>query len=296
MKHIFFVPVKAVSERVPGKNFKPVPQFDNAPLYQILPLKIAKVCAELNLQFQIVMDSDSVDAVEDWVSRLNTQHLPSHMLSPIGAPYPSSGTFLFRKRPAHLCNNAANGNYILREGVKWLFNGKMEEPPNLAEEVVIWQAFVTTPLLSEKTITHLIGYMDQALIPAPSVMTVEPHQGFFWDSNNTPIGGYRPEVMLPSQQMPKIYKEIHGMFGITLSEFRRLGCRTGQNPYFVEVPKEECVDIDWPEDLEKLGKVAPTPPRMEEIEQYVVSKAVMDALDKYRPKPGPITGDQNDPR
>ena len=298
MKHVFFVPVKAVSERVPNKNFKPVPQFKNAPLYQIIPLKIAKVCNQLGLDYKVVMDSNS-EEVHNWVKILrNTAPSsidPNHPLGP--GKYPSD-RIISRKRPEHLCSNSANGNYILREGVQWLQgrDGVVYDPDN----TIIWQAFVTTPLLSETTLRDMIVRMENyqwvstSFTSGISILTVEPHQGFFWDEQCLPIGGYRPEVMLPSQNTPRIFKEIHGLFGIRLAEFLRLGCRTGSKPNFYPVPKEECVDIDWPEDLEKL--TASIPPNMEQIEKYVVSQAVRDALDAYRPKPGPITGDQNDPR
>lgn len=291
MKHVFFVPVKAVSERVPNKNFKPMPQFNNAPLYQIIPLKIAKVCDELGLDYVIVMDTNS-PKVSAWVNTVQHKNPTNSQDHPLGGVYPHYSHWRRRSRPEHLCNNSANGNYILREGVNWLTEGNSElyKPDN----TIIWQAFVTTPLLSENTLREMIKMMeDFPWSPGPcmspmSVMTVEEHRGFFWDRLGTPIGGYRPEVMLPSQTTPMIFKEIHGLFGIRLEEFLRLGCRTGNDPRFFRVPKEECVDIDWPEDLEKLAKTDPslTPSgsattSVDTLPGLPVSKPLMEEIDKY---------------
>jgi CMP-N-acetylneuraminic acid synthetase len=335
MKHVFFVPVKAVSERVPNKNFKPVPQFKNAPLYQIIPLKIAKVCNQLGLDYEIVMDSNS-EEVRNWVRILrNTAPSsidPNHPLGP--GKYPSD-RIISRERPEHLCNNSANGNYILREAVAWRTEG-VDKKFYSPDSTIVWQAFVTTPLLSENTLRDMILRMEQhqwistSFTSGLSILTVEPHQGFFWNEKGTPIGGYRPEVMLPSQNTPRIFKEIHGLFGIQLAEFLRLGCRTGSKPYFFPVPKDECLDIDWPSDLEKLTSgsvvttpftivpgesaslmrwITPTRGRMSTI-SYAVANLTADVkrlenhLRSLAPhiswgqpyQPTPQTGDPNDPR
>lgn len=328
MKHIFFIPVKTQSERVPGKNFKPVPQFNNAPLYQVLPTKIDSVCQQMGLNYTIVMDTDSQQVMK-WAS----DNPPFNPEGNIRSKFVRTGV-TYQPRAPHLCSNSANGNYILREAVAKYAKTAVIQPSD-----VIWQAFVTTPLLSIETITKIIDLMNNPRKYVSSVLTVESHRGFFWDSHKTPIGGYRPEVMLPTQEMPPIYKEIHGMFGITYHEFLRLGCRTGRCPTFVEVPKEECVDIDWPSDLEKLQQVhRTTGPVHTEVcpieplqfsaqvtpaqlsNEFTVEerdpcnrhpttsteplhpdlKSFLDAIESWRkqitPQPTPVTGDPNDPR
>lgn len=302
--HYFFIPVKSTSERVPGKNFKTVAG-TGMKLYQVLPTKIVEAMRQLDMKYTIIMDTDSQEVIDWAIAASRSKEVAS-----------SRGTVSYITRNLRFCSNDFGGNFILRHGVGYLLS---DEHPKNDPTDVIWQCFVTTPYLSVDTVKHVILTMDrivgEKLVAASnsqvydSILTVVSQQGFFWSSgsNPTPIGGYRPEIMLPTQKMPPLYKEIHGMFGITAQAFERYGCRTGATPFFYTVPTKEAIDIDWEEDAVKVFEKEHTPQTTstkltslqyleESGNQFVtalnhVVKSIVGAA-----QPQPQTGDQNDPR
>lgn len=217
-KSIIIFPIKAYSERVPRKNFHLV---NGTPLYKILPAR-----AQLSGVFDtVVIDSDSQEIL-DWAAHV--------------------GIVPLRRRPEH-ATDAANGNTLLRYHVN-RFN----------DYDYYWQGFVTTPFVSIDTIKEMALALQcgkplahRAYTQCDSVMTVTEHRGFFWSADGRPLT-YRPEVMPRTQDVQAIYKEVHGLFGVTAGGFRETRTRAGQSPYFYVLPANESVDVDWPADVANL--------------------------------------------
>lgn len=302
--HYFFIPVKSTSERIPGKNFKTVAG-TGMRLYQVLPTKIVEAMNQLDMKYTIIMDTDSQEIIDWTIAFCQSKECVN-----------SRGTVSYMSRNSRYCSNKFGGNFILRRAVDYfLSDGYAVNNPT----DVIWQCFVTTPYLSVDTVQSVIWSMDKiadgTVLQADrnryhdSILTVTSQQGFFWTSGShpTPVGGYRPEIMLPTQEMPPLYKEIHGMFGITAEAFERYGCRTGDVPFFYNVPKAEAVDIDWEEDAVKVFEKEHTPEvpstkltSLQHLEEAgnqfvtVLNRVVQSIVDTAQPQPQ--TGDQNDPR
>jgi len=260
---------------------------------------------QLNMKYTIIMDTDSQEVIDWSIDASRSKGVVN-----------SRGTISYLTRNPRFCSNDFGGNFILRNAVSSLFHETyaVHNPKD-----VIWQCFVTTPYLSVDTVRSIVSVMDDIanrhILQAgrnlyhDSLLTVTSQQGFFWTSglHPTPIGGYRPEIMLPTQEMPPLYKEIHGMFGITAEAFERYGCRTGDVPFFYNVPKSEAVDIDWEEDaknvFEKEDSADSSSNMWSNLLANLSPQLISDLnkiADRYsrsvRAVPQPQTGDQNDPR
>jgi CMP-N-acetylneuraminic acid synthetase len=165
---------------------------------------------------KVVIDTDS-EEIKDWARSVSIDVLD--------------------RLPEHT-SNEVNGNILLRHHVKKF--------PYYDE---YWQGFVTTPYISARSITNVFyglwGNWDSA-------MAVKAHRGFFWSSIG-PIT-FRTDVLPRGQELPEIYEEKSGLFGITAKAFERTQSRVGVNPYLFVLPQEECAEVDWPADVSSLSK------------------------------------------
>lgn len=219
-KSILIIPIKEYSERIPRKNFL-CPFGDGVPLYKHLPMTalLSKVYD------RIVIDTDSSE-IRKWV-----ESVPG--LSAID-------------RAEGMASNSTNGNDLLRHHVS-LFPGYD----------FYWQGFVTCPRITTDTIRKMDRHLRQGCqsgraVVRDSVMTVKVLRGFFWSEGGQPIN-HRPDLMPRSQDLPVIYQECHGLFGVWVKAFLKSRGRVGEKPYFHELTEEESADLDWPEDVAKLA-------------------------------------------
>lgn len=216
MRHIVVFPIKSYSERIPNKNFRKImtPEFGVVPLYAIMPSRAIN-CRRFE---HVYIDTDS-DEVKNWAQ--------------------SNGISVIN-RAKELASNNANGNDLIRAHYELLHN-KCD---------VLWQGFVTAPRISRKTLDSLIDVAEDDLSEGQfdSIFTVEEMNGFFWSDSRLPLT-YRTDVLPRGQNLPSIYKEVSGLFGITHSGFEKTRSRIGVDPWMFILPSEEALDIDWPSDL-----------------------------------------------
>lgn len=183
------------------------------PLYQIIPVK----CLQADCFDKIVIDTDSEEIIQ-WCE--------------------DNGIHPLLRRP-ELASNNANGNALLRHHVS-AFPGYD----------YYWQGFVTAPFIEADTIRDLEHTLRNDRDDLEdSIMTVKVHRSHMWLENGTPL--YRPDLLPRSQDLPKVYQEISGFFGITKEAFKLTRARVGEDPIFYELSKEETLDIDWPLDVPK---------------------------------------------
>ncbi len=223
-KHILFVPIKAHSERIPHKNLTVV---GGKPLYQwFLDTALQSKCFD-----QIVVDTDSPEITE-WCS------------GAIGANGIAVQTI---QRKPELSKDTANGNLLLREHYDEYFVRRR------CNYSFIWQGFVTTPLISVKTVRQMVSGLTLSGGSFDSIMTVRVIKGFFWTDDFQPIN-HRTDVMPRSQDLPPIIMERHGLFGVKTESFLYTRTRYGMLPARYALPVDEDYDLDWPDDLEILDK------------------------------------------
>lgn len=216
MSSICIIPVKEYSERIPRKNFQLIKSKAGVtmPLYKAFTITLVD-----SLAFdKVVVDTDSKE-IKDWCYQ---------------------NQIVCIDREPGLAADSANGNSLLRHHVR-LF----------PEHTYYWQAFVTSPYISIETVRKMANTLHDPGNPWDSIMTVEEVKGAFWDQMGQPIN-HRPELMLRSQDLRPIFKEVCGLFGVMKKAFEASQTRFGLRPRLWVLPPEECVDIDWAEDLEKV--------------------------------------------
>ncbi len=141
MKTACFIPIKQVSERVSGKNFRVVAGA-NQPLYQIVISK----ALESGCFNEVFVDTNSTEVAE-FASRTGA--------TPI-------------ERKPELALASANGNDLL--------NHHLEIRPGFD---FYFQMFATAPLLKVESIRGAFSALVESTVH-DSVLTSIEHRGFFW--------------------------------------------------------------------------------------------------------------------
>ena len=141
------------------------------------------------------------------------------------------------KRKKSLAQDNANGNDLLNYHAK------------IIKSDLYFQLFITTPLLSVKTINKSI-YLLKTKKKFDSIFTCHKIFSWFW-FNDRPVN-YKPKILPRSQDAKPIVMETTGLYGIRKKTLKKHGCRIGQKPYFLEVSKKESLDLDTKEDFKIL--------------------------------------------
>jgi len=111
------------------------------------------------------------------------------------------------------------------------------------------QVHATSPFLSSATIdSGIVTYFEVMKDGFDSLMGVNSYQTRFYDNKRNPIN-HEPSVRLLSQYMPKIYEDNSALYITSVKNFKKTNSRAGINPYFMEIPKLESIDIDTAEDF-----------------------------------------------
>ena len=206
-KTVAIIPIKARSERAPGKNLKKI---NGIPLYQFLLGKLK------NCNFdEIYVDTDSIKIKN----------------------YCKKKGYKIINRIKRLSKFNANGNDLLNYHV------------NKIKADYYFQLFVTSPLLSSKSINECIKILKTKK-GIDSIFTMKSVYTWFWFKNK-PIN-YNPKILPRSQDALPVIYETTGLYGIKYYAVKKCKSRIGKKPYFYEVSDQEAVDIDNKKDLEYL--------------------------------------------
>ena len=209
MKIVVIVPIKSISKRVKGKNFK---RIGKKPLYKHLLDKLDKANFD-----EIYLDSDSKQIQK----------------------YSIRKGYKFINRLPRLAKDNANGNDLL------VYHSR------LIKADIYFQLFVTSPLLSVKTINSCIKKLKNSK-NKDSILTVKKIFTWFWFKNK-PVN-YNPVVLPRSQDAQPIIQETTGLYGIKRTALIKRKCRIGFKPIFYEIPSSESVDLDTIEDFDYIKK------------------------------------------
>jgi CMP-N-acetylneuraminic acid synthetase len=203
-KIVALVPMRHVSVRVPGKNYRPLA---GKPLYQHI-LDTLLCCPEIS---EVVVDTDSPIVLEGCASR-----------------YPSVRLI---ERPTELRADTIPMNEIL-----------MYDTGQVPADLYL-QTHTTNPLLRPETISRAIQTLV-GLFPAyDSLFSVTRLQTRLWDQLGRAIN-HNPAVLLRTQDLPPVFEENSCLYIFTRQtlEFRRN--RLGERPYQFEIDAAEARDID----------------------------------------------------
>jgi CMP-N-acetylneuraminic acid synthetase len=206
-KIVALLPMKAHSERVPGKNFR---EFCEKPLYRW----ILDTLLSLSEVSTVAINTDAhrelaaTGLVEDERVQL-------------------------RERPQELRGDAVSMNRILADDVAHV-------PADL-----YLMTHTTNPLLRAETIRRAIDRFLRARErgEADSLFAANRFQVRFYGRDGRPIN-HDPEHLVPTQDLEPWFAENSNLYLFTRESFRSTSARIGERPLIFEMAPWESVDID----------------------------------------------------
>lgn len=204
LKVVALVPMRHHSERVPGKNYRPLA---GKPLYQHI-IESLLACPEIA---QVMVDTDSPDVMQGL-----QKNFPQVIVI---------------ERPEHLRAGEIPMNEIL-----------LHDTAQVRADFYL-QTHSTNPLLRAQTIRAAVQTLVDNYPAYDSLFGVTRMQVRLWDALVRPIN-HNPAILLQTQDLPPVYAENSCMYLFTRPalEFRRN--RLGERPCMFEIDRAEAWDID----------------------------------------------------
>lgn len=201
---VALVPMRHHSERVPGKNYRPLA---GKPLFHHI-LDTLLQCEEIS---RVAVDTDSPVIGESLA-----QHYPQVTVI---------------NRPEHLRADTMPMNEVLLHDTALL-------PADL-----YLQTHSTNPLLRPATISRAIRTLVDLFPTFDSLFSVTRLQTRLWDQLSRPVN-HNPAILLRTQDLPPIYEENSCIYLFTRQTLQQRRNRLGERPYLFEIPAAEAWDID----------------------------------------------------
>lgn len=199
-----FVPMRHSSERVAGKNYRPL---GGRPLFH----HIVGTLLDCHLIDQVVIDTDSDLIAQD-----------------AAASFPSVRVVI---RPEEIRGGDVPMNAVLLHDVT-------EVEANLYV-----QTHSTNPLLRTATVTAALERFLAERDRYDSLFTVTPLHTRLWTADGQAIN-HDPNVLLRTQDLPPVMEENSCLYVFTAEILRRRGNRIGERPLLYPLDSSEAWDID----------------------------------------------------
>jgi CMP-N-acetylneuraminic acid synthetase len=203
-KIVALVPMRHHSQRVPGKNYRPLA---GKPLFHHI-LDALLACPEIH---QVVVDTDS-----------------SEVITGIRQYFPKVAVL---ERPEHLRADTIPMNEIL-----------LYDTAQVPADLYL-QTHSTNPLLKSATISRAIQTLQSVYPGYDSLFGVTRVQTRLWDQLGRPIN-HNPAILLQTQDLPPVYEENSCIYLFTRENLERRRNRLGERPYLFEIERDEAWDID----------------------------------------------------
>lgn len=204
MKITALVPMRHHSQRVPGKNYRPLA---GKPLYRHI-LETLLTVPEID---SLLVDTDSAPILND-----------------LRRNFPQVSVV---ERPASLRADTVPMNEIL------LYD------TSLVEADFYLQTHSTNPLLRPETISRAIQAFLADYPAHDSLFSVTRLQTRLYDRHGHALN-HDPDVLLQTQDLPPIYEENSCIYLFTHENLARRHNRLGERPLLFEVDPDEAWDID----------------------------------------------------
>jgi len=210
------VPMRHNSERVPGKNYRPL---GGIPLYHHVVRTLSAV-PEID---SVVIDTDSDVIIADCATH-----------------FPHVQVLL---RPEHLRDGTIAMNDVLLNTL------------DQVDADIVLQTHSTNPFLKAATISDALRLFTTPGSEFDSVFSVTRLQARLWDADVHPVN-HDPAVLLRTQDLAPMFIENSCFFIFTPELLRQRGNRIGSRPLMVEMAPLEAVDIDTEEDFALAAAIA----------------------------------------
>jgi CMP-N-acetylneuraminic acid synthetase len=198
------VPMRHHSQRVPGKNYRPLA---GKPLYQHIITSLLAV-PEIST---VIVDTDS-EPVMDGLRR----------------DFPQ---VVILARPEHLRDDTIPMNEIL------LYDTSMVQADYYL------QTHSTNPLLRPQTISRAVQAFLADYPAHDSLFSVTRLQTRLYDQHGHAIN-HDPNILLQTQNLPPVYEENSCIYIFTRKNLERRRNRLGESPLMFEMDADEAWDID----------------------------------------------------
>lgn len=199
-----FVPMRHDSERVKGKNYRPL---GGRPLFHHI-IEALLGCPRIT---EVVIDTDS-----DFIAHNARNAFPQVRII---------------MRPEEIRGGDVPMNLVLRHDVS-------EVPADLYV-----QTHSTNPLLRSQTITDAIDAYRAAERDYDSLFTVTPLQTRLYTADGTAVN-HDPQILLRTQDLPPLMEENSCLYVFRPETIRDGGRRIGDRPLLFPIAREEAWDID----------------------------------------------------
>jgi CMP-N-acetylneuraminic acid synthetase len=206
---IAIVPMRHHSERVPGKNYRPL---GGIPLYHHVVRTLRKV-PQIDL---IIIDTDSDTIMEDCAE--------------------SFPDIKVLRRPEHLRDGEIAMNDVLLNTL------------DQVDADVVVQTHSTNPFLKAETVSAAIELFAESRGGYDSAFSVTRLQARLWEADTRPVN-HDPAVLLRTQDLAPLFIENSCFFIFTPQLLRQRGNRIGLKPLMVEMAPLEAIDIDTEDDF-----------------------------------------------
>lgn len=204
MHIVAFVPMRHSSERVVGKNYRPL---GGKPLFHHI-LETLFAVPQID---RVVIDTDSPLIAED-----------------ARAAFPQVEIV---ERPEHLRGGEVAMNDVLLHDI------------DVVEADLYLQTHSTNPLLRPESIESAVAQFLASRDRHDSLFTVTPLQTRLWTPEGNAIN-HDPNVLLRTQDLPPVMEENSCLYVFDGGTLRRRGNRIGERPLLYPLSPEEAWDID----------------------------------------------------
>ena len=209
------VPMRHHSERVPGKNYRPMA---GRPLYAHI-LETLLACRSLS---GIVVDTDS-----------------PVLRQGIAEQFPSVQLI---ERPKALRGCEVPTNAILAHDI------------GLVPSRFYLQTHATNPLLQAATIEGAIEAFLASFPQKDSLFSVTRWHKRLWDARGRPVN-HDPAVLLRTQDLPPVFEENSCLYLFEHDRFLASRNRLGTSPLLFEIDAVEALDIDEEQDFRMVEAI-----------------------------------------
>ncbi|WP_090271307.1 acylneuraminate cytidylyltransferase family protein [Thalassovita taeanensis] len=211
--------MKANSQRVKGKNFRPL---HGKPLFRwILDTLLA------------------VDEIDEVVINTDARHI----LAENGLV--ETDRVRIRDRKPELCGDTVSMNLILADDIAAVG----------ADTYLM--THTTNPLLTADTVRAALERYAEGVATgdADSVFTVNKIQTRFYQADASAVN-HDPDNLIQTQDLEPWYEENSNLYIFSRDSFAKTNARIGKKPLLHEMDKMEASDIDTPEDWELAEALA----------------------------------------
>jgi CMP-N-acetylneuraminic acid synthetase len=201
---IALVPMRHHSQRVPGKNYRPLA---GKPLYQHI-IETLLAVPEVS---EVVVDTDSQPIIKG-----------------LRRDFPQVGIL---PRPEHLRADTVPMNEIL-----------LYDTTQVQAEFYL-QTHSTNPLLKPATISRAIQTFKADYPVHDSLFSVTRLQTRLYDQQGNALN-HDPDILLRTQDLPPVFEENSCLYIFTRENLARRRNRLGERPQMFEIDAVEAWDID----------------------------------------------------